>query len=233
MATPPQPPPCEPGEADEGLARGGILSSDEVAKMMALGFEEAERLRAAEERFIADERRRAKEEETSVTGCERSHGASSGSDGEALSGRSAGLGPNGKWEVVQVVTPEVANKLVLNRGAVFQKYSYKKGALGVKGIKSKSERLVWLSGDNKIMWKEVARSATNTPVSPSSGAQRRGETAPHSIAISDVVSVSEVPPAHYGSDPETSIYLVSKSRSLLLEAPNADERDFWFQQVER
>ena len=44
---------------------------------------------------------------------------------------------------MQVVTPAMANKLVLNHGAIFMKFSFKKGSVGVR---SKSERLVWLSG---------------------------------------------------------------------------------------
>ena len=123
----------------------------------------------------------------------------------------------------QVVTPEIANKLVLNRGAVFMKYSYKKGKaniFGVKSMNSKSERLVWLSGDSKIMWKEVDSK------SPS-----KGETSLHSIAVQDVVSISTAAPAHYCSHEDRCIYLVSKRRSLLLEASNVDDRDFWFDQL--
>ena len=44
----------------------GILSSDEVTKMMALGFEEAERLRKAEQRFLETERRREQEDEANA-----------------------------------------------------------------------------------------------------------------------------------------------------------------------
>ena len=49
----------------------------------------------------------------------------------------------------QVLTPELANKLVLNRGAVFDKYSFAKGRVG---FREKAPRLVWVSNDKRIMW---------------------------------------------------------------------------------
>ena len=209
------------------------MSADEVSKMMALGFEEADRLREAEQRFLETEQKRREQQEAqqgpACATCGRSDDARADGAHTANFGHSRGAGPHGAWEYVQVVTPEVANKLVLNRGAVFMKYSYKKGkanVFGVKGMNSKSERLIWLSGDNKIMWKEV-REEHKSP--SSSGSDREKLT--HSVSVEDVVSISRAAPAHYGSDAERSLYLVSKRRSLLLEARNADERDFWFEQL--
>ena len=69
-----------------------------------------------------------------------------------VEGQSRGQWPNGTWEHVEVVTPEVANKLVLNRGAIFMKFSAKKGSVGMK---SKAERHVCLAGsgnDQRICW---------------------------------------------------------------------------------
>jgi hypothetical protein len=166
-------------------------------------------------------------------------------------GRSSGLGPNGAWEHVQVVTPEMANKLVLNRGAVFTKYSFKQGK---GGIRSKSERLVWLSGDNRIMWKDAAggmpaSAAGATPTDTAAPSLRKAsslaawcgtagaEGTPSagssvaSMAVADVVSISTTPPAHYGGENTRSLYIVSKARSLMLEAEDTDERDFWYDQL--
>ena len=166
-------------------------------------------------------------------------------------GRSCGLGPNGAWEHVQVVTPEMANKLVLNRGAVFTKYSFKQGK---GGIRSKSERLVWLSGDNRIMWKDAAgampaSAAGATPTDLSVPSLRKASSlaawcgtagaegtlsagsSVASMAVADVVSISTTPPAHYGGENTRSLYIVSKARSLMLEAEDTEERDFWYDQL--
>lgn len=238
----------------------GIMSSDEISKMMILGDQEAERLRQAEREFLQAEKEKERQLEREREKREKeqadlasSHTQQSGADEMPLSpslgpGRSAGLGPNGAWEHVQVLTEEMANMLVLNRGAVFMKYSFKKGSVGVR---SKAERLVWLSGDNKIMWKDVSSTPTSTSsvsaslsswgttapkmtlkheMSSSSGEHGRG-SGDTCIAVSDVKSISTTPPAHYGSADDRSIYIVSKKRSLLLEARDAQDRDFWYEQL--
>jgi hypothetical protein len=48
-----------------------------------------------------------------------------------------------------VISAAEANRLVLNRGAVFAKCSYTHGSLG---LSVKAPRLVWLSGDKRIVW---------------------------------------------------------------------------------
>jgi hypothetical protein len=179
------------------------------------------------------------------------------------SGVSCGLGPNGAWEHVQVVTEEMANKLVLNRGAVFVKYSVKKSA---SGHRAKAERLVWLSGDLKLMWKETTTPTTpaSTPASASAtasrwassvplssapftrtdassaggdGGKRRGEGwGRRSIAAADILSVSPVPPPDFGCTdltPNCCLTIQAKSRTLVLEARDSNERDFWQEQVLR
>jgi len=118
---------------------------------------------------------------------------------------------------------------VLNRGAVFMKYSYKKGSVGVR---SKSERLVWLSGDNKITWKETVTSpAGRDPPSSSLASGSDSAVRLHGISIADVMSISTTPPMQYGGAEDRSLYIVSKTRSLLLEASDSMERDFWFTQL--
>ncbi|KAJ1490519.1 rab-GTPase-TBC domain-containing protein [Baffinella frigidus] len=73
----------------------------------------------------------------------------------------SGQGPHGQWEIVQVLTPELANKLVLNRGAIFHKYSFTKGRVGLT-VSDKAPRLVWISNDTaikRIMWQEAEDTA--------------------------------------------------------------------------
>ena len=230
------------GSGGGGGAKGrlmGLMSSEEVSRMMALGDEEAERLREAgrqaQERNAAE---RGHEGNPAQGAPEQQHAAEPAQARAA--GRSCGLGPNGAWEHVQVVTPEMANKLVLNRGAIFTKYSYKKGAVNMR---SKAERLVWLSGDNRIMWKacDSAGAATASSSSSSSsfaGWGSRGSGAPAAkgegstsassgaagMAVADVVSISKTPPGHYGGEPALSLYIVSKKRSLMLEVSRQLER---------
>jgi len=217
--------PCERSDSRvvEGLVLG-LMSSEEISRVTALGDEEE---RSSKQKPTAE------------------HARACGA------GRSSGLGPNGAWEHVQVVTPEMANKLVLNRGAVFTKYSFKQGK---GGIRSKSERLVWLSGDNRIMWKDAtgampASAAGATPIDTAAPSLRKAsslaawcgtagaEGTPSagssvaSMAVADVVSISTTPPAHYGGENTRSLYIVSKARSLMLEAEDTEERDFWYDQL--
>jgi len=242
IVTPAAGPPGEGGVGGEGGGPGGgvgakgrllgLMSSEEVSRMMALGDEEAARLQEAG--------RQAQERDAAERGHDRARAPGAHEQQYAAepaqacgAGRSCGLGPNGAWEHVQVVTPEMANKLVLNRGAVFTKYSYKKGAVNMR---SKAERLVWLSGDNRIMWKayDPAGAATASPSSSSSSfagwgsrasgapaAKAEGSTSASSgaagMAVADVVSISKTAPGHYGGEPARSLYIVSKKRSLMLE----------------
>lgn len=58
-------------------------------------------------------------------------------------------GSNQGWQMVQVISPEDANRLVLNQGAVFTKH----GRLGVP-----HHRKVWLSPDcTKVFWQVTRR----------------------------------------------------------------------------
>jgi len=144
--------------------------------------------------------------------------------------RFCGTGPNGDWEHVQVITPDMANRLVLNRGAVFSKYSYKKGMVGVH---QKSDRIVWLSGDNKIMWQDPSSKTVLTSNILTGGNASPSTRQPAFIAVGDITSISRSAPHHFGVDSDLSIYIVTTHRSLLLEAPNSDEREFWFSELNK
>mmetsp|Transcript_45541 Transcript_45541/g.143032 ORF Transcript_45541/g.143032 Transcript_45541/m.143032 type:complete len:735 (-) Transcript_45541:9-2213(-) len=144
--------------------------------------------------------------------------------------RFCGTGPNGDWEHVQVITPDMANRLVLNRGAVFSKYSYKKGMVGVK---QKSDRIVWLSGDNKIMWQDPSSKSVLTSNILTGGNASPSTRQPGFIVVGEIISISRTAPHHYGVDNELSIYIVTTHRSLLLEAPNSEEREFWFSELSK
>ncbi|EKX49897.1 hypothetical protein GUITHDRAFT_135591 [Guillardia theta CCMP2712] len=161
--------------------------------------------------------------------------------------RFCGTGPNGDWEhvqvsfvvedaaveltgVIKVITPDMANRLVLNRGAVFSKYSYKKGMVGVK---QKSDRIVWLSGDNKIMWQDPSSKSVLTSNILTGGNASPSTRQPGFIVVGEIISISRTAPHHYGVDNELSIYIVTTHRSLLLEAPNSEEREFWFSELSK
>ena len=62
---------------------------------------------------------------------------------EAGVSMTAGASRDEQWAHEQVVAPDVANQLVVNRGAIFIKIGK---ASRVLGVRQKSERLVWLSG---------------------------------------------------------------------------------------
>lgn len=132
----------------------------------------------------------------------------------------SGHGPHGRWEIVQVISPAMANKLVLNRGAMFSKFSYKRASVGVR---YKEDRLVWLSGDNKIQWQD--------PLAPKHPAPSSARNRPNSIHLKDVKQIARTAPEHYCVDEARCIYIVTPVRSLLLEAKDTDERDFWFEQL--
>ena len=53
------------------------------------------------------------------------------------------------------------------------------------------------------------------------------------MAVRDVVSISISPPAHVSADSDRCLHLESSSRSLLLEAKDKGERDFWYEELSR
>jgi hypothetical protein len=110
-----------------------------------------------------------------------------------------------------------------------QKVSDKASSSGMS-IRSRLKR--WsskkLEGDAPRESSEVPPGAV--PQSPP-GISSGGRDSSHSMAVQDLVSISKTPPAHYGSEQNRSLYLVSKTRSLLLEASDSCERDFWFEQL--
>ena len=180
---------------------------------------------------------------------------------EAGVSMTAGASRDEQWAHEQVVAPDVANQLVVNRGAIFIKIGK---ASRVLGVRQKSERLVWLSGvgsEQKICWRKLlprssitglhlrARVAgvfrdrrggvggghKHTGVVREPACSHEGEHSEEasSMAVCDVVSISISPPAHVSADSDRCLHLESSSRSLLLEAKDKGERDFWYEELSR
>mmetsp|Transcript_43359 Transcript_43359/g.102048 ORF Transcript_43359/g.102048 Transcript_43359/m.102048 type:complete len:551 (+) Transcript_43359:82-1734(+) len=163
----------------------------------------------------------------------------------------SGQGPHGQWEIVQVLTPELANKLVLNRGAIFHKYSFTKGRVGLT-VSDKAPRLVWISNDTaikRIMWQDplftpgqrnkgsmekggaLAWGSQNAASGSMQKTLSAGKSKASSMLLPHVSSISREAPAHYLVDQTRCLYIVSHARSLCLEAEDTAEREFWFEQL--
>ena len=109
---------------------------------------------------------------------------------------------------MQVITPAMANQLVLNRGTVLTMFDPK-----LKGSKGVCQRLVWVSGDHRILWQEP-KARNKKPKSLRLCECDIRNTASHPEAISGLC-----------------FSVVSQAETLELQGKDRDERDFWMGQL--